>query len=104
MRLRTRSKMTAQIFRRSERAPLILLRLEQNNINLRNEQENEHNRRAEASAQTQRDHFKITAKVERYERDPDHARRVHTKADEFGLVEILRQISSLDGVQRAKYY
>jgi len=35
------------------------------------------------------------------ERDPDDAGGVHGKANELGFVEVLRQVASLERVQRA---
>jgi len=43
----------------------------------------------------------LGTEVEDDERDPDDAGRVHGESDEFGLVEVLRQISRLERVQRA---
>lgn len=95
--------MAANFFRSSKGASLIFLRLENNNVNFGKEQKYQNDRCAEACAQAKGDHFKIAAKVERYEREPNNARRVHAKADKFGFVEIFGQISRSHGVQRTQH-
>lgn len=46
----------------------------------------------------------VAAKVDGYKGNPDDARRVHGEAYELGLVEILRDVSRLDGVECAQCY
>ena len=42
----------------------------------------------------------VTAEVNGNEGEPHDTRGVHGEADELGLVEVLRQVACLDGVQR----
>lgn len=43
----------------------------------------------------------VGAEVDGYEGQPDDARRVHGEADVLGLVEVLRDLARLEGVQGA---
>ena len=90
--------MTPYILRCSKSTALIFLRLKQYNVDFWYEQKHEYNSGTKAGAQTQRQHFKVRTEIQRYESDPDDTRGVHTKADEFRLVEILGQIASAYGV------
>ena len=47
------------------------------------------------------DYLIVAAEVDGYEGQPHDAGRVHREADELRFVKVLRQITCLDGVQRA---
>lgn len=51
-----------------------------------------------------RSHLGVAAEIDGHERYPDHAGRVHGEADELSLVEVLRDVPRLEGVQSAKCY
>lgn len=93
--------MTPNLFGSSKSTALILLRLENDNINFRYEQKDEYDSSREARAQAERDDLEVAAEEERYESEPNDARRVHAEADELGLVEVLGQIARSHRVERA---
>lgn len=67
----------AQVGRGGERRPVVLLRLEDDDVELGAEEEDERDDGAERDADAQRDRLRLApAEVDRHERHPDHARRV----------------------------
>jgi hypothetical protein len=97
-----RSKVTTYVFGRCERASSVLLRLEQDYVHFRNEQEYNDDRGAEARTQAKRNNFEVAAKVKRQKCQPYDTSGVHAEADEFCLVKIFGYIASSNRVQRAQ--
>ena len=94
--------MTADVLGRREGAAVVPLRLVDDDVDLRNEEQHQRHGGAETDRQTHGDHLVLAAEVDRHEGQPDDARRVHGEADELRLVEVLREVARLDGVQRAE--
>lgn len=94
--------MDAQVGRSGECRSIVLLRLEDDDVQFGSEEEDQSDDGAQRDAHAQGDGLGlVAAEVDGHEGHPDDARRVHGEADEFGLVEILRQIARLDRVHGA---
>ena len=85
-----------------EKRPVVALRPEENYEQLRHEEENPRDGRAQRDAHARGDHPGVAPEVDRHERHPDHARRVHGEPDELGLVEVLWNVPRLERVQRTQ--
>lgn len=105
-----------------ESGPVVLLRLEEDDVELGAEKEDQSDDGGQGDAEAQGDRFGLApAEVDGHESDPNDARRVplederlvaghksphrllclHGKTDEFGLVKVFREVSGLDGVDGA---
>lgn len=98
------ANVTADILGGGEEAAIVLLRLEEHNVEFGEEEKEEGDESAEADAETQANDILIGVVVDGDEGNPDDEGRVHGKADELGLVEVLGHIARLDGVQCAEAY
>lgn len=71
--------------------------MQQDDVNLWHEHENQRHDGRQWRAQALGDDLHFTAVVDWKEGEPDDARRVNRKADEFRLVKVLGNVSGLDG-------
>ena len=94
------AEINSDLVGRGEVAAGVALRSQQDDVEFWHEKKEQGDRGAEADAQGHGQDFLVTAKVDWQKGQPDHARRVHAEPDKLGLVEILRQIASLDCVHR----
>ena len=91
----------AQIGRGGEGAAVVLLGLEDDDVEFGSEEQDQSDHGAEGHADAERDGLRAAAEVDGHKGHPDDARRVHGETDEFGLVEVLRQVAGLDRVDGA---
>ena len=82
--------MTAHVLRRCESTPVISLWLTDDDVDLREKQQDDGDGSTKRDGKAHGDHLAVTAEIDRHERQPDDAGRVHGETDKLSLVEVLR--------------
>ena len=93
--------MTPDVLGGGEGAPSVLLRSPHDDVDLGEEEQHEGDSGAERDGDGHGHLLVLPAEVDGEEPQPDDAGGVHGEPDKLGLVEVLRQVPRLDGVQRA---
>lgn len=91
--------MAADALARREESSVVLLRPQQDYVQLGREQEHPHHCSTQSHAHAHRGYLQVAPEVDRNERYPDDAVGVHGEADELGLVEVFRDVPCFNGVQ-----